>query len=168
MPEKGRGIEVADDMKFQRRSWRVQRVGWVVMLLVAIAALFGLFGNGPLSGAHAGDTGSGLSISYERFVRKSAQHSIELEAGASSVADGGVKIWIARDWLDANMVVGIIPEPSRSEALPDRIVYTFDAAQSAAPVAIRFELEARWLGSRRAAAGIVNGPTVQFGQFAYP
>lgn len=168
MPERDRGIELPDDMEFQRKSWRVQRMGWVAMLAIAIAALFGLFGNGPLSSAQAGDAGTGLSISYERFTRKGAQHSIDLEAGATSVVADSVRIWIARGWLDANRVVGITPEPARSDALPDRIVYTFNAAQSGQPVAIRFELEAQWLGRRRGSAGIVRGPTVHFGQFAYP
>jgi hypothetical protein len=168
MAERDRGIELADDMEFQRKSWRVQRIGWVVMLVIAIAALFGLFGNGPLSSAQAGDAGSGLSIVYERFVRKGAQHSIDVAAGPSSVVGGSLRIWIARDWIDANRVVGITPEPARSDAFPDRIVYTFNAAQSGKPVTIRFGLEADWLGSRRGSAGIVNGPAVQFGQFAYP
>ncbi len=42
-------LEVAQDRTFQRRSWTIQRVGWVVMLLVAAAALAGLTGSGPLS-----------------------------------------------------------------------------------------------------------------------
>lgn len=168
MPERDRGIELADDMKFQHKSWRVQRIGWVAMLAIAIAALFGLFGNGPLSSAQAGNSGSGLSISYERFTRKGAQHSIDVQAGPGSVVADSVRIWIAREWLDANRVVGITPEPARSDALPDRIVYTFNAAASGQPVAIRFELEAQWLGRRRASAGIVNGPTVHFRQLAYP
>lgn len=168
MAERDRGIELADDMEFQRKSWRVQRIGWVAMLAIAIAALFGLFGNGPLSSAQAGDTGSGFTITYERFVRKGAQHSIDVKVGPDFVASDSLRLWVARNWIDANRVVGITPDPSRSDVLADRIVYTFNAAQSGQPVAIRFELEAQGLGGMRGSAGIVNGPTVPFGQFAYP
>jgi hypothetical protein len=168
MPENEHGIDLPDDIEFQRKSWRVQRIGWVAMLAIAVAALLGLFGNGPLSSARAGGAGSGLSITYERFTRKGAQHSIDVEAGPSSVVSDSVRIWIAREWVDANHVVGITPEPARSDVHPDRIVYTFNASRSDKPIAIRFELEAQWLGSRRGTAGIVNGPTVEFGQFAYP
>ena len=167
MPEEDRGIELADDMEFQRKNWRVQRIGWAAMLLLAIAALLGLFGNGPLSSARAGDAASGFAISYERFARKGAPHSIDIEAGSGFVLSDSVRIWIAREWLDANQLVRVTPVPARSDVLPDRIVYTFSAPGSG-PIAVRVELEAQWLGSRHGSAGIVGGPTVHFRQFAYP
>ncbi|MDQ6718742.1 MAG: hypothetical protein M3Z17_10420 [Gemmatimonadota bacterium] len=48
-------LGIAEDMNFQRRTWMVQRVGWAIMILVCIAALFGVFGKGPLSNGHFGD-----------------------------------------------------------------------------------------------------------------
>ena len=45
---------VREDMRFQRRSWMVERAGWLVLTAIALAALTGVFGNGPLSTARAG------------------------------------------------------------------------------------------------------------------
>jgi len=41
-------------MEFQRRSWIVQRIGWAIFALVILLAALGLFGDGVLSDAQAG------------------------------------------------------------------------------------------------------------------
>jgi hypothetical protein len=63
-------LELNQDLRFQRRMWAVQRIGWAVMALVVLAGLLGLFGPGPLSSATAGkEEGPLLVEGYERFVR---------------------------------------------------------------------------------------------------
>ena len=48
-----RKYPVREDMRFQRRSWALERVGWAVLALIAIAGLTGALGNGPASRAQA-------------------------------------------------------------------------------------------------------------------
>jgi hypothetical protein len=47
--------------------WTFQRVGWVAMLLVVIAALAGLFGTGPL------DRGISRAVASESGIRDSSE-----------------------------------------------------------------------------------------------
>jgi hypothetical protein len=42
-------LELDQDLAFERRTWTVERVAWVAMGLMGIAALAGLLGPGPLS-----------------------------------------------------------------------------------------------------------------------
>src|SRR5215475_2739858 len=44
-----RQYPVQEHMAFQRRMWIVQRIGWVMLGVISLAALFGLFGYGVLS-----------------------------------------------------------------------------------------------------------------------
>lgn len=37
-----RSIQLDDDMRFQRRSWAVERVGWTVMGVAIVAAVLGI------------------------------------------------------------------------------------------------------------------------------
>ena len=67
-------LEINEDLRFQRRMWAVQRVGWIVTALVvlaALAALLGLLGPGLLStSAKAGSGGASLSVEeYEQVLR---------------------------------------------------------------------------------------------------
>jgi hypothetical protein len=60
-------MEINADLEFQRRVWAAQRIGWIAIGAFVIAALVGVFGQGPLSSAAAG--GNALRIEYERFAR---------------------------------------------------------------------------------------------------
>ncbi len=48
-----RTLDVEEDMAFQRRNWRAERIGWAAMVAIVIAAVLGLFASGPLSWATA-------------------------------------------------------------------------------------------------------------------
>lgn len=50
-------LEIEEDLDFQRRMWRLQQIGWALLVLVVVAALLGLFGKGPLSRAVASRVG---------------------------------------------------------------------------------------------------------------
>lgn len=168
-PRRVGSIELAEDMKFQRVSWRVQRAGWLLMLAVAVAAMLGLFGQGPLAKGNAGDASSGFSIGFERFTRLSAPQSLDIEIGpAARTTDSSASLWIDRDWLDAHEVNNILPEPESSSLLADRVVYTFTAPASGGSLKVRFRLEAREFGRMQGRAGVPGGPSYSFGQLAYP
>src|SRR5688500_11374240 len=66
-PKRVGAIEVDQDLDHVRSLWRVQRVGWVIMLLLVIGGLLGLFGKGPLA-EHQVQT-NGLTLDYDRFAR---------------------------------------------------------------------------------------------------
>ena len=68
-------IDLDQDIDFQQRSWKVQRVGWGLMVLFVLAGLSGLLGTGPLSNVTDGDEGGPLWLEYQRFGRLQAPMS---------------------------------------------------------------------------------------------
>jgi len=52
--ERAGDLEIDEDLSFQRREWRVQRGGWVVMAVLILLALLGLTGRGPIRQPTAG------------------------------------------------------------------------------------------------------------------
>lgn len=46
-------LEVPQDLGFQRRACTFERIGWVAMTLVLLAAIVGVWGEGPLAQAEA-------------------------------------------------------------------------------------------------------------------
>jgi hypothetical protein len=61
------GTEIDQDLEFQRRIWKLQRVAWAVMALVVLAAVLGLLGPGVLGMATAGGRSSPLWLEYDHF-----------------------------------------------------------------------------------------------------
>ena len=50
--ERAGDLEIVEDLSFQRREWRVQRGGWVVMAVLILLALLGLTGRGAHQPGH--------------------------------------------------------------------------------------------------------------------
>ena len=171
MPKSERSdrLEIAEDMDFQRASWRVQRVGWAVMSAIVVAALLGFFGGGPLSSAQAGDAQSGLSLEYDRFTRLNSPQTLDVQiAGAAIHPDSTVRFWLDRKWIESNEVSSVSPEPEAAELEADRIIYTFKTSRSTAPLRARFHLENRAMGIVYGRGGLVGGQSYSFKQFSYP
>ena len=98
MTEQGRhggNLQINEDIGFQRRVWRFQTAGRVVMALVVLAALLGLLGPRLLSnGASADSPQTGFGVKeYERFLRsmKATTLRIGLEPGAGT--QGEARVW---------------------------------------------------------------------------
>lgn len=80
-PEQDRGhpgLELEDDMRFQHRLWRIERLGWLLMALLVVAAAAGL-GPGPLARTQA--SGERLLVEYDRVARLDTATEIDLRTG---------------------------------------------------------------------------------------
>ncbi|MBA2685062.1 MAG: hypothetical protein H0U66_11270 [Gemmatimonadaceae bacterium] len=162
-------LGLADNLSFQRRTWEVQRVGWIIMVLISIAALLGVFGKGPFSNGRLGDDASPLRADYERFLRLNAPAQLTVYVGGSAIRpDSTVELWIDRSWLSRMEINGITPEPDKTRVLGDRLAYTFRAQPGPKPVRITFEMDNRALWRIGGELGLTNGPSYSFSQFAYP
>ena len=71
-------LALDQDLDFQRRSWRLQRLGWSAMGVTVLAALLGLFGTGPLSSATVSSQDEALTLQYNRFWRVQSPMTLRL------------------------------------------------------------------------------------------
>ena len=159
-------LEIDQDLEFERRQWTVQRVGWVVFLLILIAGLLGLLGGGPLG--HADASADPLTVGYERFVRKRAPTEIEVQIAPGAASGGEVGVWIERAYLEKFNIEQVIPEPAEMEAAADRIIFHFTVADAEQPSQIVFDLQPSEPGRLETRVGLVDGPEVRFSHFIYP
>jgi hypothetical protein len=157
--------EIAEDMDAQRFNWRFQRIGTVIMALVALAGLLGLFGGaGPLSRATVGDQQAPLSITeYERFLRFGKPTTLQASLDPTG---GESRVWLSREYVESVQIQEIDPLPQTVEAAPDRFVYVFDTADRL--VTITFELKPDEMGPLQGRMGLHGETSLTFGQFVYP
>jgi hypothetical protein len=155
-------LEINEDLVFQKRSWTVQRIGWVIMALVLAAALLGLFGAGPLSRATAGTEDEALWVEYDRFSRLLKTTDLKVHATSES---GEVRLWISREYLEKVEISHITPTEDSAEAAQDGVFYVF---QSAEPLTIVIHLRAAQAGLISGEMRLDGGPSQEFTQFIYP
>lgn len=111
------GLDLREDLTFERHDWNAQRAAWTAAVLILLAALAGVFGGGPASRAEARSEAAGVSLRYDRFVRHQAPAQLRLtvDAGAAPGSEDAeeVTVWLSNALLNAMKVEWISPEPVR-------------------------------------------------------
>lgn len=158
-------IQLAENMPFQERVWRIQRIGWVVFALLTVAALLGLFGQGPLSSVTA-ERGR-LRVDYERFARFESPTSFDLRV--APIASGTmVELWLSQDYLQWIEILSVSPQPSEVRADNNGLVYVFTLQEAGVAARISFHMTPLRPGILAGQVGLNNEEAVQFSQFVYP
>jgi hypothetical protein len=161
-------LEIEQDLDFERRSWTIERTGWVVMAMVGLAALAGLLGPGPFSDTTAGEQGGPLWLEYSRFGRFRAPLTLRLHLGPNASQQGAVRVWLSREYLDAVEIEQVTPQPSQVEAGLERITYVFPVSEPSRSTVATFSLKTARFGRQRGCVGIADDPTLCFRHFIYP
>jgi hypothetical protein len=166
-------LEVAEDLKAQRRNWAFAVVGSAVMIMVALAGLLGLFGGaGPLSRATLGDQNDTLYIQeYERFLRFGKPTTLHVSLDTAAAVKGGeIRLWINREYLKSIQLQEVDPQPDTIEVTPERLIYIFNAKEGSEDrrAEVTFELEPDEMGTLAGRVGLEGGASQTFEQFVYP
>lgn len=159
------GLELDQDLEFQRREWVAERIGWFAIAALLVAALLGVFGSGPLSSASSGD--DLVRIDYERFGRLLTPVKLRVQLGEGASAEGVARVWIASHYLESMELEGVTPEPDATEAHADRVVFAFVMGDGG-PGAVTFHMRPDGFGALTGRVGLVDGPELRFWQFVYP
>jgi hypothetical protein len=122
---------------FERRSWLVQRVAWLALSAVVIAALAGAFGRGPLSQKQVVSGDGSLVVHYDRAVRNNSPLRLEFQVDAD--ADGTAFLWISRAYLDQFELCETEPRALMQTAEHERLVLRLSARGQAAKVVLHLK-----------------------------
>ncbi len=158
-----RKYPVREDMRFQRRSWALERVGWAVLALIAIAGLTGALGNGPVSRARA--SAGPLSAPYERFQRATRTSAFVFEV--THQADTDMTLHLGKPFQPAFEITSIQPPPLRSRTGPDGIDLTFSADGGGKSQVVIWARSRRY-GLHTIAAAADGGAPARLRVFIYP
>lgn len=161
-----RPIQIGEDVAFQVRVNRFQRLGRGLLILVLIGALLGFAGGGLFSGATTRDAAGRLSMRFDRFARATAPQYIELQV-ASKEAESDFELWIDAAFLRRIQVDSIAPQPDEQSASGDgvRLRLDVDPPSSLTEVVIRYRPLGPGLLRGRFGVGPAN---IVIEQFVYP
>jgi hypothetical protein len=159
---KNNGLEIDQNLDFQRREWRYRRIGIAVLFTFVLAALLGVTGmGGPLSRGSASDPEGRLVVEYERFVRRNARSQVRLRLASKG---GEVRIAINTAYLNDIALRSIVPRPEAVVTDGARQVLVFRS--SSPQLAVQAEIEPLVAGSLDAEVSAADGPTIRFRQWS--
>jgi hypothetical protein len=156
-------------MQFQRRTWAIERVAWVIMVLLVLVSVAGLFAAGPLSTAAVSDEAGLVHVRYERFVRFSAPSLLRIELAPGAVPSSTVALELGRTLTAAIQIERVQPEPSRERAGADGgLLLEFEVAEPRRPALVQIFVKPKEIGLVEGTIGLRGQPSVRFTQFIYP
>jgi hypothetical protein len=118
---------VREDMRFQNAAWMVERVAWVLLALVPLAALAGIFSHGPLSDKTKQASNSAFSLDYEHFERMTVQSRFVFRIPSAEGEE--VRLHLSSPFQQTYDVQSLQPEPARSSAGADGLDLYFRPVQ---------------------------------------
>ena len=71
-------LEQPENQRASSREWWAERIGWVAISIILIAALLGAFGPGPLSHREAASDDGRLRVDYYRVQRYAAPAELRI------------------------------------------------------------------------------------------
>jgi len=166
MTARSEELQLDTDDAFQRKEWRIQRVGWVVWTLVIVAGVIGLLGSGPMSRAELVAADGSLTIAYDRYLHY--HHPTQLTLSVGKIADDELRIKLNRALLDRLQIQRIEPEPSQAELADDGVIYTFLQQPSARNAKVILHVDYEHFGATHGTVEVVGHEPVTLKQFVYP
>lgn len=160
-------LQVGQDLKFEKRWWKIERTGWAVIGLLLLAALLGFLGPGPLTKKTAGTRGGPLWLEYHRFARYQAPVDWRIELGPQGT-NKEIRLWVDRSYIEAVHMEDIQPQPESVDMAGARFVYTFKAADLSTNTKVLFHFKPNKFGKAPARLGLEGGPEIAFTHFFYP
>jgi hypothetical protein len=166
-----RELEIEEDLAFQRRQWRFERMGALALLLFLVAAALGLFGPGAFATGRVVAAGRALELEYPRFARMQTPLRLRVSVRPAELAGGELRVWLSSEYLERVTLAHVTPEPLRTELDADGVTYVFawgGAHGTGVTGALGFELEAGGPGRIRGRIGTRAEDAVEFAHLVYP
>lgn len=154
-------------MAHHRAAWRVERASFAIILLLLVAALLGVFGDGPLSRARS-ESGSGLAVEYDRLLRASAPTRYRFLVDPSLMAKGALTLRVDNSLVDVMELESVVPQPRSQSAGPMYTQFSFQLEPGQSRAAVLFRFRPATFGRRTGEVSVPGAPPLSIDHFIYP
>ena len=161
------GLEIREDLEYQRRAWRLQRIGWIAIGGVLFGALLGLFGNGPLSRSVAADPQHRIVVEYDRIARYETSFRLIIHLDALPESPQTARLWIDPDYARSIRIEQMIPVADPAAPGADGATYAFHVS-GRQPAIITITGTMQDVGWVLGRVGTGPSDAIAFRQFVFP
>ncbi len=159
-------IAVGEDLEFQRKWWRFEKIVWSFFVLILLADLAGLLGRGPLANARAQTADGTLSLKYERVLRENTASIMTVLPESTAIHDGKLQLFVSDSILKEFGAQRVIPQPQTSSVGDGGVTYTFPATST--PMTVQIELKPSFIGVHAFRIGIPGASFIQAKSLVLP
>lgn len=162
------GLGIPQNPVTMARLWRLERVGWAMILLIVIAAAAGATGRGWLSAASTRSASGDAVLHYERVTRLYSDTQLQVTCNAPGARHDTLFITVSRPYIDVAHVEDVVPLPVDTRLAEGGVRYGFARYRGAPPNVVVFRLQPQSAGVQRGAVGCEDEASMTFTQFVLP
>jgi len=157
---------VGEDLDFQRRWWRFERIIWSIFALILLCDVLEVFGRGYFAKAERSTVDRTMHLKYERVEREHAPSIMSISFGPSAIRNGEIRLFISESVVKELGAERIIPEPASSKIGNGGITYIFPA--TAPPATVDIALSPSRPGIHDFTAGVEGAEMVKAKVTVFP
>lgn len=147
VPKVQNAIAVGEDIEFQRKWWRFEKIIWAILLAIVLFDVLGGFGRGWLANACKSTPDGALTLNYERVMRASTPSVLTMQFGDTAIHNGRIILFISDSVVKRLGAQRVSPQPAVSSVGEGGITYVFPASQS--PATLQIQLEPSFPGPQK-------------------
>lgn len=159
-------IAVGENIDFQRKWWRFEKIIWPILLLIVIADMLGVFGRGWLAKAHAQTPDHALTLDYERVARASTPSIMTFKFGPAAIHNNRIVLFVSDSIVKPLGAQRISPEPALSIIGKNGITYVF--ASSDSPASAQIQLQPSFPGPHTFRVQVLGSESINGSIFVMP
>lgn len=166
VPKVSNEIAVGEDLEFQRKWWRFEKIVWPILLAIVVIDLLGGFGRGWLARARRSTPDQALTLDYERIVRASTPSIMTFQFGDAAIHGGRVILFISDSIVKPLGAQRVAPQPALSSVGNGGITYVFPASRG--PAMVQIQLEPSFPGAHKFRVEVQGSPAIDGSMFVMP
>lgn len=149
--------------------WQIQKIGYLVLFILIVAALIGLTGNGIFGTTIKADSSGLLKVEYDPILRSHSDTVIRLWVRPQSLSDKASFALSLSQTSFANAIIKQInPKPISESIDGANLRYTFSASNNSTAMPIQIWFEPQIFGKLNTTVNFHNQSTVTFQQLILP
>jgi len=152
-------VAVGEDLVFQRRWWRFERIVWTFFVLIIALDIAGLFGRGPIAQAEIRCADGSFGVHYERIERTGTPSMLVITLERSAFVNGVATLHVIDAVVGSLGAQRVIPQPASTVIGDGGLTYTFPGRD--APAEVRIELQPAGPGRYPLSIGLPGRPALQ-------
>jgi hypothetical protein len=160
-----RPLELAEDLHFTRRSWSVERAGWLGIGALLLAAILGGVGPGLLSRVTREAAEGRLHVEFDRTAHYETEGTILVRVRKAE-GPGVVEIRIEERYAGQVEIEWTQPRALKAASVEGAIRYTFDAPTATWEGVLHVNYPK--IGAIAGRLGLSTGEAVEISQFVFP
>ena len=166
VPKVDGAVAVGEDLQFQQRWWKFERIVWGIFVLILLGDISGILGRGPLAKAERASGGGALTVKYERVQRENTSSMLTVTPGPGAVRGGKFDLFVSDTLVRQLGMQRVIPQPETSAIGNGGVTYRF--AATTLPMTVGMELKPTAIGGQHFAMAVPGGQRVQAEVFVLP